>query len=59
MIISWIWTKNWHVGILYKYGGFISDLDMIAIKSFDVLRLKSGVDFMNDSLRGFEKDEFF
>jgi len=35
--------------LLYKYGGFYSDLDTIAMKSFETLRNKSGAGYLNET----------
>ena len=37
------------IALLYKYGGFYSDLDTIAVKSFEALRYKSGAGFLNET----------
>jgi hypothetical protein len=37
------------IALLYKYGGFYSDLDTIAVKSFEPLRYKSGAGYLNET----------
>jgi lactosylceramide 4-alpha-galactosyltransferase len=37
------------LAILFKYGGFYSDLDTIAVKSFETLSLKSGAGYLNEN----------
>lgn len=37
------------LAILFKYGGFYSDLDTIAMKSFEALSYKSGAGYLNEN----------